>query len=312
MTRYNFRDKVCVITGGSRGLGLVMARELAACGAKIAICARDTEELERAAEDLASRGADVFAMTCDITNRDQIGMFVAEIHEVFGGIHVLVNNAGVIDVGPMEHMTFFDFDRALATHFWGPLYMMDAVIPEMRERGEGRIVNIASIGGKVAVPHLLPYTASKYALVGLSEGMHAELAKDGIAVTTAIPGLMRTGSPLNASFRGQHRKEYALFAIADSLPLTSMRAERAARKIIKAARAGKPEVVVGLQAKLAIALGALAPNLVQRALGLVNRMLPGPGGIRSHSAIGRDSASSLAPSILTLPTERAAIRNNEV
>ena len=89
----------------------------------------------------------------------------------------------------------------------------------MKRRGGGRIINIASIGGKIAVPHLLPYVASKFALVGLSEGLRAELARDRIYVTTVSPGLMRTGSHLNALFKGQHKKEFALFSVANASPL---------------------------------------------------------------------------------------------
>ena len=89
---------------------------------------------------------------------------------------MLVNNAGIIQVGPLEHMTIDDFEEAMATHFWGPLFTILAALPHMRGRGGRRIVNISSIGGKIAVPHLLPYTASKFALTGLSEGLRAELA----------------------------------------------------------------------------------------------------------------------------------------
>jgi NAD(P)-dependent dehydrogenase (short-subunit alcohol dehydrogenase family) len=307
-TRYDLDGKVVVITGGSRGLGLVLARELVAHGARVAICARDANELARAKADLEHRGGEVFTMTCDVTDRDDIQRLVATVRDELGPIDVLVNNAGVIDVGPMEHMTLADYDRAMATHFWGPLNLTLAVLPEMRARGEGRIVNITSIGGKMAVPHLLPYTASKFALVGLSEGMRAELAKDGIRVTTVVPGLMRTGSPPNATFKGRHRDEYRWFAIGDSLPITSMQAERAARKIITALRHDDPEVVLSVQAKLAVALHALAPSFTQRLLGLVNRFLPGPGGIGTERAKGRDSGR---PSLLTRASDRASLRNNE-
>src|SRR5204863_2590958 len=122
------------------------------------------------------------------------------------------------------------------------------VMPDMRARREGRIVNISSIGGKVSVPHLLPYSASKFALVGLSEGLRAELAKDGIVVTTVCPGLMRTGSPRNAQFKGQHRAEYAWFTLSDSMPFFSQSAERAARQILSACRHGEAEVVLSLPA----------------------------------------------------------------
>lgn len=99
----------------------------------------------------------------------------------------------------------------------------------MRRQRGGRIVNVSSVGGKIGVPHLLPYTASKFALTGLSEGLRVELKRERILVTTVCPGLMRTGSPRNALFRGKHKREYAWFAIADSLPLLSISAESAAR-----------------------------------------------------------------------------------
>src|SRR5262249_21748751 len=159
------------------------------------------------------------AVPCDVTDRKQADALVATVLARWRPIDVLVNNAGTICVGPQETMTEEDYREAMQTNFWGPLHMIEAVLPGMRQRRSGRIVNIASIGGKVSVPHLLPYSASKFALVGLSEGLRAELAKDGILVTTVCPGLMRTGSPRNATFKGQNTAEYAWFSISDSLPL---------------------------------------------------------------------------------------------
>lgn len=309
---YDLRGKSVLITGGSRGLGLVLAREAARQGARVAICARDPHELERARADLASRGARVFAFPCDVTDRTQVNELVRLVGQRFGGVNVLVNNAGVIQVGPVEEMTLADYEEAMNIHFWGPLYTTLAVLPEMRRRGEGRIVNIASIGGKIGVPHLVPYCASKFALVGLSEGLRAELAKDGIVVTTVCPGLMRTGSPRNATFKGQHRAEYAWFAISDSLPVTSMQAERAARQILAACKRGDAEVILTTQAVAAVKLHNLFPELTADALALVNQLLPGPGGIGKRRAKGKDSESGLAPSLLTALSEGAARRNNEV
>src|SRR6185437_14182851 len=173
------------------------------------------------------------------------------VHSRFGAVDVLVNNAGVIQVGPIEVMTHEDFELAMQAHFWGPLNTIMAALPGMRQRRSGRIVNISSIGGKVSVPHLVPYSASKFALVGLSEGLQAELAKDGIKVTTVCPGLMRTGSPRNADFKGKHRAEYAWFSISDALPGASMSAERAARQIIAACRRGDAEIILSLPANVA-------------------------------------------------------------
>src|SRR5437764_8643165 len=210
---YELKGKTVLITGGSRGLGLVLAREFAAEGARLALCARDAGELDRAREELEARGADVFTVTCDVTDRKQIEDTVLAVQMHFGTIDVLVNNAGVIQVGPMETMTHEDFERAMDVHFWAPLHATIAALPEMIRKRGGRIVNIASIGGKLAAPHLLPYNASKFALVGLSEGMRSELSRYGVLVTTVCPGLMRTGSHLHAQFKGKHRKEYTLFTL---------------------------------------------------------------------------------------------------
>ena len=309
---YGLRGKTVLITGGSRGLGLVLARECAREGANVAICSRDSVELERARAELKGQGAHVLAFPCDVTDRAQVRELVEVVTGHFGRIDVLVNNAGVIQVGPIEVMTLEDYEQAMNVHFWGPLYLMLAVLPQMRERGEGRIVNISSIGGKIGVPHLVPYSASKFALVGLSEGMRAELAKDGVVVTTVCPGLMRTGSPRNATFKGQHRAEYAWFSISDALPVTSIQAERAARQIVAACKRGDAELIISTQAVAAVRFHQLFPEASADARALVNRLLPGPGGIGSKRAKGRDSESALAPSILTTLSDRAAERNNEV
>src|SRR6187401_336238 len=185
--RIDFRGRSVVITGGSRGLGLVMARLLAAEGARLTIAARDQEELERAQEDLngyAANPQDIAIVRCDVGVRADAERLVGDAAARFGTVDVLINNAGIIQVGPIEHMTHDDFERAMAVHFWGPLHTTLAALPMMRRQGSGRIVNISSIGGKIGVPHLVPYCASKFALTGLSDSLRAELLKDGISVTT--------------------------------------------------------------------------------------------------------------------------------
>jgi NAD(P)-dependent dehydrogenase (short-subunit alcohol dehydrogenase family) len=309
---YDFEGKTVLITGGSRGLGLVLARGFAAEGANVAICARDPRELERAREDLVSRGARVYAFPCDVTDRAQVKELIDVVTRHFGRVDVLVNNAGIIQVGPLELMTLEDFEQAMAVHFWGPLYATLAVLPQMRARREGRIVNVSSIGGRVSVPHLVPYSASKFALAGLSDGLRAELSKDGIVVTSVFPGLMRTGSPRNATFKGQHRAEYAWFAVSDSLPVTSIGAERAAAQIIDACRRGRAELVISMQARAAVKFRTLFPEATADILAVVNRLLPAPGGIGRARAKGKESESALAPSVLTTLTEAAARRNNEI
>lgn len=309
---YDLKEKTVLITGGSRGLGLVLAREFAKQGARLAICAREVDDLDRARENLKERGAEVFTIPCDITDRAEVEEMLALVRDRFGKVDVLVNNAGIIQVGPLEVMTLNDYEVAMKTHFWGPLYTILGVLPAMQARREGRIVNISSIGGKISVPHLVPYSASKFALVGLSQGLRAELAKDGVVVTTVCPGLMRTGSPRNADFKGRHRAEYAWFSISDALPLTSMKAERAARQILEACRRGDAEVVLSIQAQLAVRFHGLFPGLTADLMGLVNRFLPPPGGIGRKKAKGKESTSAVSPSFLTALNERAAARHNQL
>lgn len=306
------RGKVALITGGSRGLGLVLARHLAREGARIAICARDEDELADARRDLHERGAVVFATSCDLRNRDEVEAMVARIEAHFGSIDILINNAGIISVGPLEEMTIEDFYNAMDSNFWSGVYASMSVLPGMRRRRSGRIVNITSIGGKIAVPHLLPYSASKFAFVGFSRGLRGEVMKDGIVVTTVVPGLMRTGSPRNAEFKGKNQLEYAWFSISDSLPVASMDADRAAHQIIEAMKSGEVEITLTAPARLAAAADALFPEFTGRLLAAANRLLPGPGGIGQQVAKGKDSTSAVSPSLLTAMSDRAAERNNEV
>ena len=310
--RFEFRDKVVLITGGSRGLGLVLARELASQGAKLAICARDLDELERAAEDLKSFGADVFYAACDMRHQPEVERLVSQVRMHFGRIDALVNNAGVIQVGPLADQTQQDFEEAMQVHYWGPFYAIQAVLPEMRSRRDGRIVNISSIGGKIPVPHLTPYCSSKFALAGLSAAMGTELAKDNVYVTTVYPGLMRTGSHINAIFKGQNQIEFALFSIMNGLPLTSVSAENAARQIVSAARRGDAELIISVQAKVAAKMYALFPEFTSAVLELTNGFLPGPGGIGTAHASGLESTSSTSPSLLTKLIDAASQRNNEL
>jgi NAD(P)-dependent dehydrogenase (short-subunit alcohol dehydrogenase family) len=310
------RGKVVLITGGTRGLGLLMAREFLRQGAKVAVCARDPDEVRRAQREF--EGEAFAALRCDVTQRPEVEKLAAEVEERLGAVDILVNNAGTITVGPIETMTAEDYAEAMNTHFWAALYTTLAVLTSMRERGGGRIVNISSIGGKIPVPHLAPYVASKFALTGFSETARAELAKDNIFVTTVCPGLMRTGSPRNVGVKGRYAEEYAWFKLGDSIPGASMSARRAARKIVAAALHGDAEVILSLPAKAATRLHGMAPGLTSELMRAADRyILPkvperwdSGEGVRKHR--GSESESAVTRSALTGLTQRAARENNEL
>jgi NAD(P)-dependent dehydrogenase (short-subunit alcohol dehydrogenase family) len=311
---FSFRDRVVVISGGSRGLGLVLARELADEGARLLLLARDQDELSRAEHELRARGAAVATLTCDVGHSAQAQSAIVHAVETYGGLDVLINNAGIIQAGPLDHMGEEDFEQCMAVHFWGPLHLMLAALPHLRRRGGGRILNIASIGGRLAFPHLLPYTASKFALVGLSEGLHHELRREGIFVTTVCPGLMRTGSHLRALFKGRHEREFGWFALASATPVLSMAVRRAARKIIAACRRGEADLVLTAPARLGVTAHALAPEAMALALSLVARLLP-KAGRRPHGDRARPGFASRPrwlPRLLTALADRASARNNEL
>jgi NAD(P)-dependent dehydrogenase (short-subunit alcohol dehydrogenase family) len=286
--RYDPAGRVVLITGGSRGLGLALASEFARRGARIAICARDEQELERAAAFLRNAGADVFTAVCDVSDRESVRGMVARVNAEFGRIDILVNNAGEILVAPLENVTIEDIERSMAIMFWGVVYPTWEVMSHMKRAGQGRIAAITSIGGKVSVPHLLPYCCAKFAAVGFCEGLRAELGRHGIYVTTIAPGLMRTGSHVHARFKGQQESEQAWFRFAATSPLTSMSMERAARQIVSAIERGDPEKILTTQANLMARVNGAFPGLLPDLMRAVNRLLPSgtsavqPAGTRAE------------------------------
>lgn len=310
-----FRGKVVVITGASRGLGLALAEELARRGARLALVARDEFELDRARRKLLDKSsggneADLFTIAADLRKRDEAEAMIARVTSHFGRVDALINNAGVITVGPLENQTVEDFEEVMDSNFFTGLYCTMAVLPQMLERGDGAIANVTSIGGKVAVPHLLPYTASKFAAVGFSEGLAMEMRTKGVRVTTVVPGLMRTGSHRNAYFKGDAEREYRWFSLGASLPGVSIAAHRAARRIANAIEDGCEEVTITPQAMLVSRLANVSPEMTHALMRGMNALLPKAEAGKTESRRGEEvKQQELFP--LTAMGSRAARKYNQ-
>lgn len=301
--------EVVLITGGSRGLGLALAREFAKEGCRLALLARDEAELGRARSTLEKTGANVHTVVCDVSNRGQIEQAIRAVRDHFGRIDILVNNAGIIQVGPAAAMTVEDFQKAMDVMFWGVVYPTLAVLPDFLARKSGRIVNITSIGGKVSVPHLLPYTSAKFAASGFSEGLRAELSQEGIAVTTIAPGLMRTGSFVNALFTGDRESESRWFSLGASLPGISMSATRAARQIVTATKRGQSEKVLSSPAQLLARFHGLFPGTSADLLGVAAGLILPSDRSRTHPLRGEHIKGLRTPAMkLLLALGRSATR----
>jgi short-subunit dehydrogenase len=313
LRRQRLGGKVALVTGGSRGFGYILARVLGRKGMRVVIVARDEAELERARQALADAGVEILALPCDVSDAGSVQRVVAEVTERLGDIDVLVNNAGIIQVGPAEAMRLDDYRHAMDTMFWGAVHASEAVLPQMRARRSGTIVDITSIGAAVAVPHLAPYSAAKFAHRGYSEALNVEARRDGVRVITVLPWLMRTGSVGHALVKGSREVEASAFAVAGSAPLVTRSAERNARRVVQAIERGERFVVLGVQAKLFRLMHDLFPATTLSLLGLVNRLMPVP----AEASPGQEALPAqryrrgIARSILTALGDRAARRYNE-
>jgi NAD(P)-dependent dehydrogenase (short-subunit alcohol dehydrogenase family) len=275
---------VVVITGGSRGLGFAIASRFAKGHVRLVLAARDRDELERAQASLLSRHPhlspdDFYLVAADLMSTPECDRLIAEAIARFGRVDVLVNNAGIIGVGPLEAQTPERFEDAMRLMFFAGLYTTWSALPHMLRQQpltgaiRARIVNISSIGGKIAVPHMLPYTAAKFAMTGFSEGLHAELRHKGVRVTTVCPGLMRTGGEDHAHFYGDADAEAKWFKFMAKTPGISTSVEHAANVIYRAVSHGCAEVTITPQAMLAARFGGLCPESLQLANALANRYL---------------------------------------
>jgi NAD(P)-dependent dehydrogenase (short-subunit alcohol dehydrogenase family) len=312
---FSFTGRRVVITGGSRGLGLIMARQLVDEGAHVALLARDAAELERARAELEARGArQVITQVCDVRDEIAVKTAIDFAAREMGAIDVLIHAAGIISVGPAQHMNKADYEESMNVHYWGAWHATHAALPHLRKVSNGRIVYLASSGGLIAIPHLGAYSNGKAALVSLGETMRAELSREGILVTTVCPTTMRTGSHVNALFKGQHDKEFNIFSLLATLPVVSQDAEKSARRVLEGCPHGDAYVFIPRPARLAPLMKGLFPTLMSDAMALINHLLPGPVAPQNGDVQleGWDIETSISPSSLTVLGDQASVDNNQL
>ncbi|MEJ2870970.1 SDR family NAD(P)-dependent oxidoreductase [Actinomycetospora sp. OC33-EN08] len=266
-----------LVLGASRGLGLLVAAELGRAGYDLAVAARTGDDLEAARPELEATGARVTTLPADLAEQDEAQRCVDTAEEALGGLEVVIACAGVISVGPLDALTTADVVGLHDAVFRPVVYPVLRAAESMRRRGSGRIGIVSSVGGAVPVPHLLPYTAGKFAVRGFAEALRTELAPHGVSVTTLMPGLLRTGSPRQALVAGDREPEYRWFAALDSLPVISTSAPHAARRIVSATLSGRAERFLTPAAMVGARLHGVAPGLTTRLSGVISRLLPGSG-----------------------------------
>ena len=266
---------VVLVTGSSRGLGLAIASRFAERPVNLVLTARNADELKTAQATLLERHPHLrpenfLLVATDLSVPSECKRLVSEAFARFGRIDVLVNNAGIIEVGPVEVLSAELFEHTMRVNFfaalhttWAALSKLLAQTPAPGWDHRAAIVNISSIGGKFAVPHLLPYSAAKFALTGFSEGLHAEIRHKGIRVTTVCPGLMRTGGEDHAIFLGDAEKERLWFQTCAKTPGIATTPEHAANEIFNAVAQGRAEITITPQAWLGARFAGNFPETLQ-------------------------------------------------
>ncbi len=245
----DFKDKTVLITGASSGIGSVTAAEFARSGANIALVARRKEKLDQVEDGLGEFHVSTLACQCDVSKRDQVEQMSKEVLEKFGSVDVLVNNAGIIAFGSISDLSIDEICSQMETNYFGMVYCIKNFLPSMLKKTSAHIVNVASVGASVSMPGIASYCASKFAMLGFSEGLKHELGGTGVGVTVVSPIGVRTDFIPSLNTKAQSR-------------YSSVSAKTVARAILRAANSSRLEITVPSAARAAIWMKNTFPYVV--------------------------------------------------
>jgi hypothetical protein len=251
----NFKDKVVLITGASSGIGLASAIQFAKKGASIILVARRKEKLDQVAKDLKKFNVSTLVCECDVSDKSQVKKMSKTVLEKYESVDVLVNNAGFAIYGSVSKLTTEEIESQMATNYFGMVYCIKNFLPSMIKKKSGHIVNVASVAGSFGLPGIASYCASKFAMLGFSEGLKHELKGTGVGVTVVSPIMVRTNFFDHSSF--------------ESMPKyspTSLSAETVANSILKAANSRRLEIIVPSVVRVAVWIKSTFPYLINPIL----------------------------------------------
>lgn len=251
----NVKDRVVLITGASSGLGWETALAFAGKGSKIAITARSADKLQELAQLIRQKGTECLAVPVDVTDESSVQAMTEQVMEYYGRIDVLVNNAGVGRFASVVEAGLDDLKAMMEVNYFGIVRCIQAIVPQMMRQNMGYVVNVASVAGFLAAPTHGGYSATKFAVIGLSEALREEVNPYGIKVTTVNPG------PIDTPFFDQ--------ADIDKIPKIAKRfmlkPDQVAREIVHAVESEVPQVVLPKSLSPLIIIKALAPSLFARS-----------------------------------------------
>ena len=253
----NFENKVIVITGASSGIGEASAEKFAKKGANLVLVARRKEKLEQVEKKLSKYSIKTMIQVCDVSDKEQVKQMSQKVIETFSKIDILVNNAGFVIYGKVNELSIEDIESQMKTNYFGTIYCTKSFLPYFLKQNSGHIVNVASVGGSFGVPGIASYCATKFAMLGFSEGLHHELHGTNVGITVVSPIMVRTSLFDHPSF-----KNFTKHATGVSLS-----PETIANAIIKAANSSRLEIVVPSVVRIGIWFKQTFPFFINPIIG---------------------------------------------